>query len=280
MIQNNPLQQYFSQPAIHIKLPSNGEFYPTGSLDMPPTGEIPVYPMTAIDEITYRTPDALFNGSATTSVIQSCIPSIKNPWLLPATDVDTILVSIRIASYGHKMELESRCPHCGNDATYSVDLRNVLDKIESPDYTKIIKFRDMEIYFKPMTYQNLNDNNQKQFNEQRKLQSIDLANDGNEREKINALTQALKQITEVTVEALAQSIAAIKTPNALVNEPSYIVDFLKNCDRSLFNQIKDHIVTEKSKAEIQPMTMTCGECEKTYQQMLTLDMSNFFAPAS
>lgn len=279
MIQNNPLQQYFRQPAIHIKLPSGGDFYPQGSIDMPPTGEIPVYPMTAIDEITYRTPDALFNGSATTSVIQSCIPNIKNPWLLPATDVDTILVSIRIASYGHKMELESKCPHCGNEATYSVDLRTVLDKIQSPDYTKIIKFRDMEIYFKPMTYQNLNDNNQKQFAEQRKLQSLDLT-EGNEDVKIHALTQALKQITEVTVEALSQSIAAIKTPNALVNEPAYIVDFLKNCDRSLFNQIKDHIVTEKSKAEIQPMSMTCHECSKEYQQMLTLDMSNFFAPAS
>lgn len=279
MIQNNPLQQYFRQPAIHIKLPSGGDFYPDGAINMPPTGEIPVYPMTAIDEITYRTPDALFNGSATTSVIQSCIPNIKNPWLLPATDVDTILVSIRIASYGHKMELESKCPHCGNEATYSVDLRTVLDKIQSPDYTKIIKFRDMEIYFKPMTYQNLNDNNQKQFAEQRKLQSLDLT-EGNEDVKIHALTQALKQITEVTVEALSQSIAAIKTPNALVNEPAYIVDFLKNCDRSLFNQIKDHIVTEKSKAEIQPMNMTCHECSKEYQQMLTLDMSNFFAPAS
>lgn len=279
MIQNNPLQQYFRQPAIHIKLPSGGDFYPQGSIDMPPTGEIPVYPMTAIDEITYRTPDALFNGSATTSVIQSCIPNIKNPWLLPATDVDTILVSIRIASYGHKMELESKCPHCGNEATYSVDLRTVLDKIQSPDYTKIIKFRDMEIYFKPMTYQNLNDNNQKQFAEQRKLQSLDLT-EGNEDVKIHALTQALKQITEVTVEALSQSIAAIKTPNALVNEPAYLVDFLKNCDRSLFNQIKDHIVAEKSKAEIQPMNMTCHECSNDYQQMLTLDMSNFFAPAS
>lgn len=279
MIQNNPLQQYFRQPAIHIKLPSGGEFYPAGSIDMPPTGEIPVYPMTAIDEITYRTPDALFNGSATTSVIQSCIPGIRNPWAIPATDVDTILISIRIASYGHKMELESRCPHCGNEATYGIDLRTVLDSIQSPDYRKIIKFRDMEIYFKPMSYQNLNDNNQKQFAEQRKLQSLDL-NDGNEREKINALTQALKQITEVTVEALAQSIAAIKTPNALVNEPAYIVDFLKNSDRALFNQIKDHIVSEKSKAEIQPMKMTCHECTKEYQQMLTLDMSNFFAPAS
>lgn len=279
MIHNNPLQQYFRQPAIHIKLPSNGEFFPDNAIDMPATGELPVYPMTAIDEITYRTPDALFNGSATVSVIQSCIPSIRNPWAIPASDIDTILVSIRIASYGHNMELESQCPHCKNEDTFSIDLRQVLDSIKSPDYTKIIKFRDMEIYFKPMTYQNLNDNNQKQFTEQRKLQGLDFG-DSNDGEKINALTQALKQITEITVEALAQSIAAIKTPSALVTEPKYITDFLKNADRTLFTQIKDHIVNEKSKAEIQPLNLVCHECGKGYQQMLTLDMSNFFAPAS
>jgi hypothetical protein len=279
MVQNNPLKQYFRQPAIYIRLPSGGEFYPEGTLDMPPNGELPVYPMTAIDEITYRTPDALFNGSATTSVIQSCVPNIRNPWAIPAMDVDTILVSIRIASYGHNLELESTCPSCKNEDTYTVDLRNVIDSMKAPDYRQIIQHRDLEIYFKPMSYQNLNDNNQRQFEEQRMLQSIG-ALEGDEQQKINALTQALKKITEVTVEALAQSISAIKTPQALVTESEYIVDFLKNCDRALFNKVRDHIVAQKGMSEIQPLSIRCHECDTEYSQMLTLDMSNFFAPAS
>jgi hypothetical protein len=64
MHSNNPLQQYFRQPAIYVQLPSQGKFYPAGTLNPSTTGEYPVYPMTAIDEITYRTPDALFNGQA------------------------------------------------------------------------------------------------------------------------------------------------------------------------------------------------------------------------
>lgn len=55
----NPLKQFFRQPAIYLRLPSNGDFWPAGSLQMTPNSELPVYPMTAIDEITYRTPDAL-----------------------------------------------------------------------------------------------------------------------------------------------------------------------------------------------------------------------------
>jgi len=279
MTPNNPLKQYFRQPAIFIRLPSQGNFYPDGTLNMPPNGEIPVYPMTAIDEITYRTPDALFNGAATTSVIQSCVPNILNPWAIPAMDIDTILVSIRIASYGHNMEIESQCPHCQNQDTFGIDLRTVLDTMKSPDYQKHIDFRDIEIYFRPMTYRNLNDNNKKQFDEQRMLQSLD-GMDQPDEEKINMLSQALKKITEITVEALGQSVSAIKTPTALVTEQIYIQDFLKNCDRQLFNQIRDHIIAQKNTSEIQPLTIRCPECSEEYKQTLTLDMSNFFAPAS
>ena len=97
---NNPLRQYFRQPAIYIKLPSQGKYYPPGTLNSSVTGEYPVYPMTAIDEITYRTPDAMFNGQATVNVIQSCVPDIKDAWQMPAIDMDTVLVAIRIASAG------------------------------------------------------------------------------------------------------------------------------------------------------------------------------------
>ena len=105
MLPNNPLTQYFRQPAIYIRLPSQGKFYPNGSLNMPPNGELPVLPMTSVDEITYRTPDALFNGSATVSVIKSCVPNIRDPWVMPSADMDAVLVGIRIASYGHDMDM-------------------------------------------------------------------------------------------------------------------------------------------------------------------------------
>jgi len=130
----NPLKRFFRQPAIYIKLPSGGQHWAPDSLEMPQNGELAVYPMTAMDEITYRTADALFNGSAVVNVIQSCIPAIKNAWHIPSIDVDTILVGIRIASYGHEMQFDSDCPHCQNENTFGLDLRTVMDGIRSPDY--------------------------------------------------------------------------------------------------------------------------------------------------
>ena len=279
MTPNNPLRQYFRQPAIYIKLPSSGQFYPPGTLTLTETNELPVYPMTAIDEIMYKTPDALFNGQATVNVIQSCIPNITNAWGVPAMDVDTILVAIRIASYGHEMEFGTKCPKCSAESDRALDLRTVMDAMRIPDYNQSIQSGDMEIYFRPMNYKNLNDNNQLQYENQRMLQMLPDTK-FEDTEKMNALTAALKKITDITVTALAQSIATVKTPTAMVSEPEYIEDFLKNCDRNLFTQIRDHIIKLKTQAEMQPMKLVCDECSHEYEQSVSLDMSTFFAPAS
>ena len=279
MNKTNPLRQYFRQPAIYVKLPSQGKNYPAGTLNIPATGELPVYPMTAIDEITYRTPDALFNGQATVNVIQSCVPDIKDAWAVPSIDVDTLLVAIRIATYGHEMNFETTCPKCQHESERVMDMRTVLDTIGSADYGQTIRTGDMEIFFKPLSYKNMNDNNQMQFESQKLLSGLP-DNELPDAAKMSALGDALKKITEITVSAMSQSIAAIKTPQALVSEPEFIREFLTNCDRIVFNQIRDFIVDLKTKSEMQPLKIACSDCQHEYEQSITLDMTSFFASAS
>ena len=276
---SNPLSQYFRQPSIYIKLPSQGQNYPAGTLIMPANGELPVYPMTAIDEITYRTPDALFNGQATVNVIQSCVPSILDAWAVPSIDLDTILIAIRIASYGHEMEFATTCPACQDTTERTIDLRTMLDALRAPDYTAHVSHGDLSIYFRPLNYKNLNDNSALQYEQQKLLQVIPDSTIS-EADKMTALTQAFKSLTEITIRSLAISITAIKTPQALVSEPAHIEEFLKNCERDLFNQIRDHVLRLREQSELQPLKLECTACNHQYQQALTLDMASFFAPAS
>jgi hypothetical protein len=276
---SNPLSQYFRQPSIYIKLPSQGQNYPAGTLVVPANGELPVYPMTAIDEITYRTPDALFNGQATVNVIQSCVPNIKDAWAVPSIDLDTILIAIRIASYGHDMEFATTCPACNDTTERSIDLRTMLDALRAPDYAAHVSHGDLSIYFRPLNYKNLNDNSALQYEQQKLLQVIPDSTIS-EADKMTALTQAFKSLTEITIRSLAISITAIKTPQALVSEPAHIEEFLKNCERDLFNQIRDHVLQLREQSELQPLKLECTACNHQYQQALTLDMASFFAPAS
>ena len=275
----NPLKQYFRQPAIYMRLPTGGKYWPVGTIDLPPNGEIPVYPMTAIDEITYRTPDALFNGQAVISVIQSCMPNVKNAWAAPAADVNSMLVAIRLASYGHELEISSTCPACNTAEDYAVDLRQILDQLKLPDFETTLQHGDLEIAFAPVSYEQQNQSNQSQFEEQQVIRSI-TDSDMSEEEKLKKLNEAMRRITELTIQALKWSIAGIRTPSAIVSEQEYIQEFLINCDRKLFNAIRDRVIGLREISELKPLDIKCGNCSHEYYQTITLDMTSFFGAAS
>jgi RNase P subunit RPR2 len=272
---NNPLSGYFRQPAIYITLPSGGKYWPNGTLDMPETGELPVYPMTAIDEITYRTPDALFNGDAVVRVIQSCIPAIKNAWGAPAADMDAILTGIRIASYGHSMDIDTKCPNCGEESTFSLDLRQVVDGLQFPDYTKVLGAGDLEIYFKPLTYQQATKNSVTRFEEEKLMTVIESA-EISEDEKLKLITEAYKKVSTLGVQAVEQAIHYIKTPDQNVSEREHIREFLNNCDKKLYDAIRDRVVNLNTETQLKPLLVTCDKCNHNWEQPFTLDMSNFF----
>lgn len=273
---DNPLANYFRQPSIYISLPSKGKFYPNGSIDMPKNKELPVYPMTATDEITYKTPDALFNGSAVVKVIESCVPNIKDAWEVPVVDIDLILTAIRIASYGHTLDVETTCPNCNEDASYGFDLRSVIDNIKSPDYKDSVKIGDLEVFIKPLNYKDINDNNIAQFEEQ-KLSAILQDSDMPEEEKLKLLTEAFQKVTDLTISSMVQSIDYIKTEDTVVKDKEHINEFLHQCERLTFEAIRERIVSLRQLNDIKPLELKCKECDHEYIQPFTLDMTNFFA---
>lgn len=276
---DNPLRKYFRQPVIHLRLPSGGKFYPPGSIDLPPNGEIPILPMTAVDEITSRTPDALFNGSAVVNVISSCVPNIKDCWTIPAVDFNALLAAVRIASYGHEMEIGSTCPACGQIHEYTIDVRQALDQLRMPDYDTPSQLGDLSVYFTPMTYRQLNEVSQVQFGDQKLMQVIN-SSETTEEEKMVKLGEAFKRITYLTIRSIAQSIGAIKSANLMVTDYEQIEEFLINAPKDVFNKIRDHAVKLREATDLNPVDITCDNCQNQYKQEFTLDMSNFFETAS
>ncbi len=272
---DNPLSNYFRRPSIYITLPSKGKFYPEGALELTENNELPVYPMTAVDEITYRTPDALFNGTSIIEVIQSCMPNIKDAWAIPSIDLDTILSAIRIATYGHTLEIGTTCPKCEEEAEYGVDLRKIIEQLDVGEYDNTINVGDLEIHIKPLTYKDINESSLVQFEEQ-KIASVLEDAEMAEEEKLKLLSKTFKKISEVTITTMSKSVEYIKTPETMVSDSEQINEFLHNCERSIFETIKDKVLTLRSNSELKPLKIKCTECEHEYEQPFTLDMSNFF----
>lgn len=280
MSQNtNPLAAWFRQPTIYVRLPSQGRGWPREALDLPENGEVAVRAMTARDEITYRTPDALFNGEAVVQVIESCVPAIRDAWQCPAVDLDTVLIAIRIASYGHAMDIESRCPACSNESTFGLDLRRVIDNLRPGNYERPLQLGDLSLKFRSLTYRQQTQLNVSQFNQQRVMQnlqdeSIDIE------QRLRMIREATQEILEVTVSNLALSIAEIITPNGTVTDTQHIREWLGNLQRSDFDRVQQAALDLKQQSELRPESVTCSSCQHQYQQQISMDQANFFADAS
>jgi hypothetical protein len=129
----NPLLSVLRQPKIYIRLPSQGKYWKEGSLNISVSGEYPVYSMTARDELLMKTPDALLNGEGIAQVIQNCVPNVLDAWECPQVDVDTLLIAIRLATYGELMSISVNHPSIKDEQEfdYEINIREILDQRQS-----------------------------------------------------------------------------------------------------------------------------------------------------
>jgi len=278
----NPLQKFFRQPKVYVTLPSKGRYYPPGAVDIPETGELPVFAMTAKDELVFKTPDALLNGQATVDVIKSCVPNIKDPWKMPSVDLDAILIAIRIATYGESLEVTTKVPNVGDERTYTLDLRNVLSKLVTVEYESELEINNMLVKIRPLTYEEFTKSNLKTFEEQR---VFSLVNDDTipEEEKLARFNDSFRKLTDLTIDTLGRSVYSITVDETEVTNPEHIQEFLQNSDKEVFNAVLEFLEEQKKKFEIEPLKVesTDEDIEKgapaTFEVPITFDQSNFFA---
>lgn len=281
-IEQNPLRKYFRQPKVYITLPSKGKFYPKESIDIPENQEFPVFAMTAKDELTMKTPDALLNGAATVEVIKSCVPNIKNPWDMPSIDLDAILIAIRIATYGEKMEITTKVPNTGDERSFDIDLRQLLNKLVTKDYNSNFSMNDMDIITRPMTYKEFTNASLKTFEEQR---IFALVNDEKipDQEKLAKFNESFQKLTNLTINSLSSSIVSVTIGDTVVTNAVHIQEFIQNADKEFYNEVLKHIEAQRDAFALEPLKVKSNDediqkgAPKSYEVAITFDQSNFFA---
>jgi hypothetical protein len=278
----NPLQKYFRQPKNHVRLPSKGQYYPPGTLDMPVTGELPVYAMTAKDELTFKTPDALMNGQATVDVIQSCVPNIKNAWFMPSIDLDAVLIAIRVATYGESMDITVTVPNTDIKRDYSMDLRQALDDLMLGQFLDKLTVGDMKVNVRPINYKEFTESAVKTFEEQR---IVNVVNDDklDSQTKVDLFHQSFRKLTDITISMVSRSVVSIEVDGQLVNDQAHIKEFIANADKSFYAAVMEHVGKQRDSFAIKPIKVIStpedikAGAPATFEVPVTFDQSNFFA---
>lgn len=279
--EQNPLKKYFRQPKIHIPLPSKGKYYPEGSIEIPDTGEFPVYAMTAKDELTMKTPDALLNGQATVDIIKSCIPAIKDPWQMPTLDLDAALLAIRIATYGEIMDITATIPNTSEKKEYQIDIRNVLNKLVTASYISEVQMGEMKVYTRPLTYKQFTKTSLQTFEEQRVFAIINNDNMDDD-EKLERFNNSFKKLTDISVNMMNRCVWKIQIGDTEVTNEQHITEFMNNSDKEFYKFITDHLEEQRKSFSIEPLKIVSTEEEiklgapKEWELPITFDQSNFF----
>ena len=279
----NPLEKYFRQPKLYIALPSKGYYYAKGSIDLPSNGEVPIYAMTAKDELILKTPDALLNGASTTEVIQSCCPSIKDAWDMPSIDLDTVLIALRIATYGEKITITSTVPGIdpAEKKDFELDLRTVLDKFSNVNYENVCEIGAMKITIRPQTYREFTATALKTFEEQRLFQVV-ADDEMNEDEKLARFQASFKKLTALTINLVSQSIVQIQDGDTIVVNRDHIDEFIQKADKDFYSALVKHIEVNRNKFQLEPMKVqsTADEQKRgapaSYTVPVSFDHSAFF----
>ncbi len=279
----NPLQKYYRQPAIYIKLPSQGKYYSKEVFTPTETGEIPILPMTAKDELSFKTPDALINGQATVDVIKSCVPNFLDPWKMVNYDTDTILLAIRIATYGETMDISYTVPITNALQQHSVNLPAILEqlsKFKIDDYaTTSLGFK---IKINPLTYKSLTKIQIANF-EQQKIQGTVMDSSLSETQKQTAFAKSWSTLNLVNFSMLVDAIAEITTPaGQTVTDRQQIIEFCEKAKSKTIKEIENKLSELRVQAQTPPLNIKATEDQikigvpASYEVPITFDNSNFF----
>ena len=278
----NPLNKYFRQPSIYVSLPS-GTDYPPHVVTPSKTGELGVMPMTAKDEIRFKTPDALMNGQGVVDVIQSCVPDIKDAWQVKSYDLDTILIAIRIATYGETMEISFNVPGVNEQVSHTVNLPAILEQIRTQKVDSEFTLKDgLKITVRPLTYKDMTSTSLQTFQQQKMYTAVQDSQLPDE-EKATKFNDAFKQLTELNSSILLKNIDSVTmTEGTVITDPIHIKEFVDNANATLIKEIETNLTNLRSQGAVKPLKLKATEeqikkgAPASYEVPVTFDTANFF----
>lgn len=157
----NPLLDKVRMPGSTFRLPSGGEFYKDQEVEFERgKPEVYVAPMTTMDEIAITSVDKLLNGTAVEEVFARCIPSVRNVKRMLSSDVDYLLVALRVVSFGQHTDVtyNHKCSPEAKEHTYSVNVEtSILDKTKQLSQSQLEQYSTtlstgLQVLFTPLTY--------------------------------------------------------------------------------------------------------------------------------
>lgn len=275
----NPLVAAYRKPAIYISLPSSGKYYQTAP-QMSVDNELAIYAMTARDELVSKTPDALFNGEATVSLIKSCCPDIIEPREMPVNDLLAVLIGIRIASYGDSIDVDVQCPACAFTNQLSINSTALLGTMLPNETPETITLKNgFKVKCKPYTLSDRTLLQVQQIKQRKLIESLSDANLSDE-DREAKFGKTFVEIADLTVGLIANCITSVNIPDGDTignDNKMQILEWLQTITKKDYDLIKATVDSLSNSGLDTTFNAKCQGCNHEWKTTVDLDIANFFA---
>ena len=280
---NNPLQGYLRNPKLYIIVPSGGKFSNLETISGI-SGEIPIYPLTSMDETMLRNPDALLNGESMANVIKSCT-GLTNAHELTSNDVDVILLAIRFATYGDELELTLTCPACSATVETTISIEPILETVTPlEDHYDVTLDNGLICDLKPYTFKDSQKAALAAFRETTELNNL-INSESDELARLATFNKSFVAMAELNIEILSNAITKVTIPQdngepVEVTEHEYIAEWVRGISKTHADVIIDKLNEINELGIDRDVDITCTECGHGFKTRVEFNPSNFFDFAS
>jgi hypothetical protein len=277
---SNPLQGYLRSPKLYVLLPSGGKFSNIESIsDI--SQELPIYPLTSMDETLLRNPDALLNGESMAKVITSCT-GIQNAYELTANDVDVILLAIRYATYGNDLEISTPCTECNATVEKTVEIEPILETIEVLEDSYMVTLdNNLRCYLKPYTLRDSQKAALSAFRETSELNTLINA-EADEMAKLTTFNKSFQAMADLNIEILSNAVVKVIIPaiedteQVEVTNKNHIEEWVRGISKQHADVIIDELNVINELGVQREVEATCEACTNTFKTKIEFNPSNFF----
>ena len=273
------LEQHKRQPKLFIDLPSEGVHYDDTVCTQ--VKSMAVFGMSAMDEIMLKTPDALFSGEATYQVMRSCVPDILDPWKLIGYDIDYVLLSIRIATYGESIDIVTNCPKCKTANDGSVNLQGLLQEVNNYEIKHSFEIGPLHFDLKPISYRQTTDFSSEHYTLQRQIMQSENT-DLPQKEKDELQNELMLQSANLNLRIALAHIERITDGENEEADPDTIFKFVSENDVTFYDNVRDTIMKLTQRWKLPFFNSVCQneECKHEFKTQLDMDYANFFGTRS
>lgn len=267
----NPLLKAVKLPGRVFTLPSRGALYQNGEIEGM-DGDIQVQAMNALDEITLKNPDMLFNGAALDQIVWTCAPGIKKPSELYGRDIDALMLFLRVVTYGPEFVIKvshdceaSKLPlrdgeteHRHKDHEYVVDLEQQILNMKQLDptdaSTRYVTTLDngQVVTVSPVRYKDLIQLFQHTFANKETFTAEDV-----KASMVRNLVMVVDNVDGITDKGMIEEWARLLTTKQT-------------------NRIADAVNCTNEWGPESVVTLKCKDCGKPFQAELPLNPISFF----